>query len=86
MEIITFEILGSITMAFVWVEILQMPFRFHRRLNFKPFNCAVCLSGWFMLGFTFIDNIKYNNVFEIFSLMSISMVCQILLSGLIRKL
>jgi hypothetical protein len=86
MEMIIFEILGSVAMAFVWVEILQMPYRFHRKLNFKPFNCAVCLSGWFMLGFTFIDTIDYHNIFEIFALMSIAMVSQILLSGLIRKL
>jgi hypothetical protein len=85
METIIFEIMASISMAFVWVEILQIPFRFQRKLNFKPFNCSVCLSGWFMLGFTIIDNIQYHNIFEILGLMSIAMVLEIFLSGLIRK-
>lgn len=86
METIIFEIIGSICLAFVWVEILQMPMRFNLKLNFKPLNCAVCLSGWFMLLFTIVDEIKYHNFFEIFALMSIAMVGQIFLAGIIRKL
>ena len=86
METIIFEIIGSISLAFVWVEILQMPMRFNLKLNFKPLNCTVCLSGWFMLLFTIIDEIKYHNIFEILALMSIAMIAQIFLAGVIRKL
>lgn len=33
--------LYAIASAFVWVHILGSP-----RLNFRPFTCDVCLSGW----------------------------------------
>lgn len=73
------QIIYAICMAFVWVDILQMPYRFKRKLNFKPFNCAVCLSGWFtlaLMGFTWLT----------IPMMCIAMVGQIILSGLINKL
>lgn len=73
------EVVFSIAMAFVFVEILQVPFRFKGKLNFKPLNCAVCMSGWFTLILMGVHWIT-------FPLMCLAMIGQILLTGLINKL
>ena len=73
------EVIYSIAMAFVWVEILQIPYRFKQKLNFKPLNCAVCLSGWFAL---ILLGVHWTTI----PLMCIAMIGQILLNGLIHKL
>ena len=79
MESIIITLLASIAMAFVWVEILHVPYRFHQKLNFKPFNCAVCLSGWFAL---FLTGLHWYAI----PMMCFAMIGQIFLAGLIRKL
>lgn len=73
------SVLYACAIAFVWVDILQIPFRFKQKLNFKPLNCQVCLSGWITLiltGFHWI----------VIPYMCLAMVIQIILSGIIKKL
>ena len=73
------EMIYAIGIAYIWIHILQMPYRFKGKLNFKPLNCDVCLSGWItfiLVGFHWIA-IPY---------MCLAMIGQILLTGIIRKL
>jgi hypothetical protein len=72
-------IIYAISMAYIWVEVLQIPYRFKRALNFKPFNCAVCLSGWFCVPL-------YGVSWSVIPVMCVAMIGQILLQGLIKKL
>lgn len=72
-------ILIAMCMAFVWVDILHIPYRFHQKLNFKPFNCQVCMTGWITLA---IVGLHWRAI----PMMCVAMVGQILLQGLIRKL
>jgi hypothetical protein len=73
------EIIYACAIAFVWVQILQMPYRFKGKLNTKPFNCQVCLSGWitlFLTGFHWIA-IPY---------MCLAMLLSVFIEGVIKKL
>jgi len=83
------QIIFSICLAFVWTDILYI----HRRigyyskkdgrkkalLNFKPFNCTVCMSGWITLGY-------YGLHWSSLQYMALAMVAMILLRGIINKL
>jgi len=73
------EIIYAVALSFVWINILQMPYRFKAKLNFKPLNCHTCLSGWltlFLTGFHWIA-IPY---------MCLAMILSIVVDGVIRKL
>lgn len=78
-------IISAIALAFVWVEILHIPYRFHQKLNFKPFNCTVCMSGWFAFIIMLLTDNSYTLI-QMASFMSIAMIGQILLNGIINKL
>lgn len=45
-------IAAAILAAVYFIELANMPHKL--RLNFKPFNCLLCLSTWLALGFYFI--------------------------------
>jgi len=66
--------------AWVWVFILKV--QTLPKLNRKPFNCEVCLSGWF----TLLLSTGYYR-FEIIPFkMSAAMVITILLTKLLSKI
>ena len=73
------SVIYACAIAFVWVQVLQMPYRFKQKLNFKPLNCQTCLSGWltlFFVGFHWI----------VIPYMCLAMILQIILEGIVRKL
>lgn len=71
-------ILYAICSAFVWVDVLQMPFRFPI-LKRKPFNCQTCMSGWLVIFYCLPHT-------EGLGIMSIAMVASIFLNYLLKKL
>jgi hypothetical protein len=73
------EIIYAVCLAYIWVNVLLVPYRFKQVLNFKPLNCTTCLSGWLTLAFV---GFKW----EVLPMMAVAMVAQIVLDGLIRKL
>jgi hypothetical protein len=70
-------ILYAICSAFVWVDVLQIPFRFPI-LKRKPFNCQICMSGWLVI-FYCLPRVEWLGV------MSIAVVASIFLNNLLRK-
>ena len=67
--------------AWVWVFVLDIP-DLHKWFRRKPFNCEVCLSGWFTLclcaGRVYWLEVPFR--------MAAAMVVTILLTNLMRKL
>ena len=47
-------IAGSIAFAIYFIEYGRFPAKW--RINFKPFNCAMCLSVWVSLWLLFMPN------------------------------
>lgn len=75
MEIIIY----CVAFAYVWINILQMPYRFNRVMDFKPLNCGTCLSGWLTLIFS---GFHWHTI----GYMCIGMILHIIIDGIIRKI
>lgn len=74
-------ILYALCTAFVLVEKLQLPYRFDGYLNFKPFNCQTCLSGWVALPVSLLMGYTWQTPF----LMCVAMVTSYLFELLTKE-
>jgi hypothetical protein len=83
MEII---ILMAVCLSWLWVEEFQVYRRMDGYLNFKPFNCGLCLSGWFTLLLMCLWNCPLlGAVLQAIGWMAVAMTAFTLLSFGIKK-
>lgn len=52
-------ILAGLALSFCWVEILYPLTRL--KLG-KPFNCGMCMSGWFSFALSLIAGYEYSSI------------------------
>lgn len=74
------EILLSACGAFVFVHMVQFQMIF--KINFKPFNCANCMAGWFCL----MISAESNYWMEVPFMMAASMMVAALFTSIMKRL
>jgi len=52
-------ILSGLALSFCWVELLYPLIRVKL---VKPFNCGMCMSGWFSFGLSLICGYTYSSI------------------------
>jgi hypothetical protein len=82
MGIISISI-SAAALAFAFVEILGVPYWFKGLLNFKPFACQTCMSGWFALALGLLSGTGW---IWLLPVMALAMIVNIILNGVVNKL
>lgn len=72
----------AIAMAWVFVNVVNK----RKWLNFKPFTCDFCMSGWFAALLYGLFLFCSSWVIDLLGLICVAMVSFVLLNGVINKL
>lgn len=75
-------ILAAAAFGFVFVDVLRVHHQFNGLLNFKPFNCQNCVSGWSALVFCLFAGINW---FWIIPVMCWAMITNVILNGILNR-
>ena len=74
------NILYSASLSIILIDSLQLPYKL--KLNFKPFNCKVCLAGWLCLLFNLAS--LHFDIIENIGQMATAMVLNIFINKLLN--
>lgn len=72
----------AVCASFVIVDVLQLGHRWNGLLNFKPFTCKTCMSGWLVIPLCF----DHSQWFYIPYIMAIAMTASYIINRFIDKL